>query len=220
MLFVALVVVFDRGHHGKPWQFFLSGYGIPLLLTGITVGTAAIKGDTYDGYFREDACWLDGGYLWAFIGPVAVVLIFNTVILFKAMMEAYRVNQQRNGGEEDERWTNIKSTLRNFLLLSYMLGITWAFGYFNTFGRPSQYIFVFLNATTGVVVLAQTILFNKKMRDASIAKVWKSRSASTRSTKLSAPSDPSAERRRVSKAISLNFNGQKLVSANSKNKRY
>ncbi len=59
-------------------------------------------------------------------------------------------------------------------MLSYILGITWAFGYFNTLGRASQFIFVVLNSSVGIVVLAQNVLLNKKMREASI-KAWRSR---------------------------------------------
>ena len=59
----------------------------------MTVAAAAGTGDLYDGYFREDACWLDEGYLWAFIAPVAAVLLLNTVILVKALREAYRVGE-------------------------------------------------------------------------------------------------------------------------------
>ncbi len=100
MLFVALVVVFDRGQTGKRWHFFAICYVAAAAIAGITVGIAGGKSEIYDGYFREDACWLDGGYLWAFIGPVAVVLVFNTVILVKALMEAYRVRTRKFRGKK------------------------------------------------------------------------------------------------------------------------
>ena len=99
MLFVALVVVFDRGQTGKRWHFLAICYVAAAAIAGITVGIAGGKSEIYDGYFREDACWLDGGYLWAFIGPVAVVLVFNTVILVKALMEAYRVRTWKFKGK-------------------------------------------------------------------------------------------------------------------------
>ncbi len=212
------MIVFDRGHTGRSWHFYSAGYGVPLLGAGVTVAAAAAADDVYSGYFREDACWLDEGYIWAFIGPVAVVLVLNTGILVKALVEAYRVNRQRSPDGGDA-WLGVRSWVRNFLLLSYVLGVTWAIGFFNSLGRPSQFIFVVLNASVGISVLVQAVLFNKKMREAS-TKAWKSRSTSTKSTKLSVPaagSDKSVVKKKISNATSLNFNGKRFVSTK---KRY
>ena len=87
LLFVALVIVFDRAEE-KKWTLFAFGYGFPALLAGIPLAVALGKGDDY---IREDACWLDGNYIWAFIAPVTLVLIFNTGMLIKALWTAYQV---------------------------------------------------------------------------------------------------------------------------------
>jgi len=93
LLFMALVVVFDKARERK-WHFYSLGYGLPLVIAAVTIVVAAVKGDLYDGYFREDACWLDDNYLWAFMAPVSVVLALNTFILFKGMREAYKVSKK------------------------------------------------------------------------------------------------------------------------------
>ncbi len=123
-------------------------------------------------------------------------------------------------------------------MLSYILGITWAFGYFNTLGRASQFIFVVLNSSVGIVVLAQNVLLNKKMREASI-KAWRSRcvqrslflffsikiaaseissrSSSTRSTKASVRSSEKPQvRKTFSNGANLNYDGKKFVSTKRK----
>ena len=52
---------------------------------------AVIIGEHDSLYFREDACWLNGYYIWGFKGPVILVLAGNIVVLAKGLYTAWKV---------------------------------------------------------------------------------------------------------------------------------
>ena len=57
----------------------------------------------------------------------------------------------------------IISTLRNTILLSLLLGLTWITAAIPT-SMVQQYISVILNASSGVYILVYSVLANKKVR--------------------------------------------------------
>ncbi len=83
------MIVFPRGDDSK-LLMYVFGYGVPFLVCATTFLTALAQGRLYY-YVREDACWLEDPYVWAFMGPVTVVLVFNTGILIRGLVEAARV---------------------------------------------------------------------------------------------------------------------------------
>lgn len=64
-------------------------------------------------------------------------------------------------------WKKANAWLRNFITLSYLLGITWIIGFTVQFHPVLEYIFVFLNASIGVFILLYMVVFNGKIREAS-----------------------------------------------------
>ena len=64
-------------------------------------------------------------------------------------------------------WKKANAWLRNFITLSYLLGITWIIGFTVKFHPALEYIFVFLNASIGVFILLYMVVFNGKIREAS-----------------------------------------------------
>jgi hypothetical protein len=59
----------------------------------------------------------------------------------------------------------MKVWLTNFVILSYLLGITWAIGFLNGLHVAFQYVFVILNCSTGVFILVYSVLSNRRMRE-------------------------------------------------------
>jgi len=51
------------------WHMYAFGYVLPLLLSAHPLIVAYFKEEVKDGYFREDACWLDDNYIFAFEVP-------------------------------------------------------------------------------------------------------------------------------------------------------
>ncbi len=85
-------MVFDSGEEHY-WMLYVAGYGLSLVVSASTIIASIVQGGWSEGlYFREDACWLDGDYIWAFRAPVIGVLAFNTVILAIGLFKAYQVD--------------------------------------------------------------------------------------------------------------------------------
>ena len=72
------------------WQLYLVGYGVALVVMTSTFIVALVQGDEY---FREDACWLEFPYIWAFKGPVAAIVGMNLVVLGTALYKSFSVSQ-------------------------------------------------------------------------------------------------------------------------------
>ena len=80
------------------------------------------------------------------------------------MYEYFKVSKRRSGVH---LWKKANAWLRNFITLSYLLGITWIIGFTVKFHPALEYIFVFLNASIGVFILLYMVVFNGKIREAS-----------------------------------------------------
>ena len=82
----------------------------------------------------------------------------NTNSLFQ------QVSSRRSVGNS---WQKVSAWIQNFITLSYLLGITWLIGFTVKFNIVMEYVFVFLNASIGVMVLLYKVVFNRKIREAS-----------------------------------------------------
>lgn len=95
LLYRALVVVFDSSDDYF-WLILTSAYGAALTIAGSTLIINIVQSKKYETefYFREDACWLDNGYDWAFKGPVLLILVANTAILALGLYKSYAVSKK------------------------------------------------------------------------------------------------------------------------------
>ncbi|MED6256117.1 hypothetical protein ATANTOWER_020133 [Ataeniobius toweri] len=89
------------------------------------------------GYRQEEFCWLAALDLdkhfsfgkpmfWAFLLPVGLVLIYNTVLLVLTSLTTCRVDRQLTS-------TRSSSLTKRFLVsfsLAVLLGLSWTLGYF------------------------------------------------------------------------------------------
>ena len=82
----------------------------------------------------------------------------------KIIYACFKVSKRRSGMHF---WKKANAWLRNFITLSYLLGITWIIGFTVKFHPALEYIFVFLNASIGVFILLYMVVFNGKIREAS-----------------------------------------------------
>ena len=60
-------------------------------------------------------------------------------------------------------WHNVRGWFRNFIWLSYLLGITWVIGFINDLGDAVQYIFILLNTSSGIFILIYSVVLNSKV---------------------------------------------------------
>eukprot|EP00094_Tigriopus_californicus_P008336 TCALIF_08032-PA protein Name:"Similar to LPHN3 Latrophilin-3 (Homo sapiens)" AED:0.08 eAED:0.08 QI:221/0.8/0.83/1/1/1/6/104/262 len=78
------------------WIYYLVGYGTPAIIVILSVIIVEATGS--HGYGTDKNCWLDhrNGLIWAFAGPVIVILVANTAMFVKAMLIAYRSLSSRS----------------------------------------------------------------------------------------------------------------------------
>ncbi|CAL1274113.1 unnamed protein product [Larinioides sclopetarius] len=136
-IYLLLVVVFaSRRSHSE--KYYLFGYGFPLIIVIIT----AIIRPKY--YGTDRVCWLsqEKGTIWAFMGPVACILLLNVAALVLAQYKASKISVKDDNIALFKRW------LRVTLILFPVLGITWIFGFMYIGKRAIVvgYIFAILNS--------------------------------------------------------------------------
>lgn len=159
----ALVTVFDTSRLSTMLHYSL-GYGVPLLIMVITLIVSEAGGDTL--YLRRNgagdvvACWLEAdAVLPAMVIPAGLVLLINTCITGIAVRVAHGASSRRNMTTR----AKILATMRNTILLSLLLGMTWITAIFY-YSPVQQYITVILNASTGLYILAYSVLANREVR--------------------------------------------------------
>lgn len=140
--------------------FLTIAYGAPGVITGITLGV------TYpDKYRLHNMCWLslDSGALFGFLGPVALIVLVNLVILITLVITIYSTQLASTGTVRRKAVMGIRS----ISTLLPVLGITWLFGFLsvNEDVIAFQYIFAILNSLQGFFIFVSNCLLNKKVKD-------------------------------------------------------
>ena len=92
--------------------YYITGYLLPLVMVIISI----ICNEALDlrGYGTPTHCWLspEQGFIWAFMGPVAVIVSANIVIFIIAMLVARRaISNNKNMDTATEILTQIKVSL-------------------------------------------------------------------------------------------------------------
>ncbi|CAD6198419.1 unnamed protein product [Caenorhabditis auriculariae] len=158
-----LVEVFPTGSK-KGW-FLVVGYGLPALITA-----SAYFFDP-SGFGTSTHCWLrtDDFFIMFFVGPAVVILVANTLMLFKAMCVVYK---HVNGGylpcrHESDSGRNVRTWAKGALGLVFLLGVTWTFGLlWIDDGRSivMAYVFTIANSLQGLFIFLFHVVFSDKMR--------------------------------------------------------
>ena len=93
LLFQALIVVWDTGEK-KVMRLYVFGYGAPAFISILTLIIIVIteRGQKSTVYHKDNLCWLSETYIYyAFLIPVACVLVYNTYIFIRGLLITYRV---------------------------------------------------------------------------------------------------------------------------------
>jgi len=140
--------------------YLLIGWGIPLVLTLITVivnyATDVIQ------YGRDGFCWIGHvpSFYVVFVAPVALSIVFNGItfvitfsLLFKASRAQAKLKKQQN-----------TSYLRVSLSAFSITGLTWIFGFLAIIVRDdwAWYAYIILTSTQGLVI-AIAFIFTQKV---------------------------------------------------------
>ncbi|XP_077976980.1 adhesion G-protein coupled receptor G2-like [Glandiceps talaboti] len=146
-MYLLLVKVFKIYYRHFMLKFSLIGWGIPLVIVVITI---AVDVDNYGHY--NTICWLSRyAFLGAFLAPMCLVLIFNTVIFCLVIYQICGLNSKALTA--NERFT-ITAQLRAAVGFMVLLGLTWILAIF-AIGDASlvfQYLFAIFNSLQGLFI--------------------------------------------------------------------
>ncbi|XP_067122978.1 adhesion G protein-coupled receptor L2-like [Centruroides vittatus] len=157
-LYQMVIVVFHKIDTIKFRWLYLFGYGTPLL---IVICSAAINPNSYG---RDNFCWIsyEQGFMWSFAGPVAAIILANTVVLMMALRSASNVKMKTY----QTKVKNVLGWLKGSFSLMSLLGITWVFGfvYASETTLDFAYVFIFFNGLQGVFLMIFHVILNEKVR--------------------------------------------------------
>ncbi|XP_063929323.1 latrophilin Cirl isoform X3 [Zophobas morio] len=162
-LYVMLIEVFEAEKSRVKWYYFFA-YGLPLV---IVLVSAAIYPQ---GYGTEQHCWLktNNYFIYSFVGPVIVVLFLNLIFLGMAvvMMCRHASASVSIKNKEHSRLASTRAWLKGAIVLVFLLGLTWTFGflYLNQESVAMAYLFAFLNCLQGFFIFLFHCVQNEKVR--------------------------------------------------------
>ncbi len=104
-------------------------------------------------------CWLqEQTYIWAFVAPAAAALVFNLVVLVRALRVAFAAQSRRN----QTLLEDIRADAKSSIILTFLLGVTWSIGFLirGNVALYAAYAFVALNGSVGIFIFLHTVLLN------------------------------------------------------------
>ncbi|XP_073475805.1 cadherin EGF LAG seven-pass G-type receptor 1 isoform X2 [Aquarana catesbeiana] len=143
----------DTGHMRF---YYVVGYGIPAIITGLAVGLDP------QGYGNPDFCWLSvhDTLIWSFAGPIGIVVAIN-IIIFVLAVKTSCGRRQRMFEK-----TGVLSTLRTAFLLLLLVSTTWLLGLMavNSDVMTFHYLFAIFSCMQGLFIFFFHCIFNKEVR--------------------------------------------------------
>uniref|UniRef100_A0A1I8FY11 G_PROTEIN_RECEP_F2_4 domain-containing protein n=1 Tax=Macrostomum lignano TaxID=282301 RepID=A0A1I8FY11_9PLAT len=127
---------------------------------------AVVAGVSFQSFGYGPQCWLDGIYIWSFLGPL---LLFGLLSILVTLIVLCNLSQQAIKRRDIQ--TELKHQSHECALLAPLLTAAWLFAVPQTlwYTLPVQYVFVILNACQGFFVLLCLGLLNWEFREAAIA---------------------------------------------------
>ena len=135
------------------------GWGFPLLIPLITIAV------TRDQYVDASShCFLNiaGGVIWAFIGPILIMILINAVFLIIALIQIIRAQAS---AQNNETRNIAKNALITGLVLTPVLGLPWLILIFNVTIQHSilEWLFIIVNGAMGFIFFLVVVLRNKEV---------------------------------------------------------
>ncbi|XP_065903380.1 adhesion G protein-coupled receptor L3-like isoform X2 [Dysidea avara] len=160
LLFIMIKLVFYHGFLNSRAFFLLLGWGLPIPIVALS---AAVSHEQY-GY--NDKCWIseENGAIWAFIGPMLLIIMINSLFLVVTIYEIYKADHKGLTAAQMNYKNTIKSLVRAAIIVVPLLGITWVVGILavNKNTVVFAWIFTMLNSLQGMLILILYVLKNEK----------------------------------------------------------
>ncbi|KAI2661368.1 Adhesion G-protein coupled receptor D2 [Labeo rohita] len=148
--------------------YHVLGWGLPVVIVAVTLAASL------DQYKAQEYCWLNlqSHVIWAFAGPVLIVLAINSVVLFRVVMVTVASARRRAKmltPSSDSKLHTLDLTwaaTRPVLILLPVLGLTWLCGVLVHLSVGLAYLFIALNAFQGLYIFLVYAVYNSEVRNA------------------------------------------------------
>uniref|UniRef100_U3IPR0 Adhesion G protein-coupled receptor B1 n=1 Tax=Anas platyrhynchos platyrhynchos TaxID=8840 RepID=U3IPR0_ANAPP len=143
-------------------RFLCLGWGLPALVVAISVGFTKAK-----GYGTANYCWLslEGGLLYAFVGPAAAVVLVNMVIgilVFNKLVS-------KDGITDKKLKERAGASLWSSCVVLPLLALTWMSAVLAITDRRSalfQILFAVFDSLEGFVIVMVHCILRREVQDA------------------------------------------------------
>ncbi|XP_076097924.1 uncharacterized protein LOC143068063 [Mytilus galloprovincialis] len=174
---IALYLSCTRGLYNqgnKRMKYCAVGWGFPLLIVIVSIGA---EFPNY-GTGERHSCWLstDDGLIWAFMGPMLIIIMFNMFVL-GLVVKVFLSLQTISTKSETAK---IRASIRAMVFLLPLLGITWLLGILVPLHATFHYLFVVGNSLQGMMIFFLHCICNDEIRKKFLEK--KKRLSSTQRT--------------------------------------
>ncbi|KAK3598142.1 hypothetical protein CHS0354_027442, partial [Potamilus streckersoni] len=156
---VSVIYVFSTRSHVQwllPFAWIL-----PAVIVAVSLGVTKLE-----GYGNEKFCWLsiEDGLIWAFVGPVALVILLNFIIILVVFQRMFNTSAMMTKSDKFKA----KTAVRSLCVLLPITGITWVFGILsvNEDLVVFQYLFAIINSLQGLFIFLFHCFFNHHLRNA------------------------------------------------------
>ncbi|XP_044181264.1 adhesion G protein-coupled receptor L4-like [Acropora millepora] len=160
-LYLIVVKVFNTEIRLR--AFYSVAWGCPAGIVVLSLVLAACQEGGLHSYIHGAFCWVSfsNNLIWAFVAPVLLVCLTNAVLLSLVIREILKMQSDRPSNVE-----NLRQAAKACVVLSPLLGMTWAFGILSVTnaGLIFQYIFTILNSLQGFFIFLLYILRSADVR--------------------------------------------------------
>ncbi|KAB7506979.1 Adhesion G protein-coupled receptor L3, partial [Armadillidium nasatum] len=162
-LYITLIEVFEAEKSRVRW-YYVTAYGFPAVVVAVS---AFIDPNSYG---TDTVCWLrtDNYFIFAFVGPVLLVLVANSIFLALSLvlMCRHAQNSAVLKNKETSKLESLRSWIRGAVILMFLLGLTWTFGllYLDQATVAMAYVFTVLNSLQGLFIFVFHCLQNDKVK--------------------------------------------------------
>ncbi|KAL4622638.1 adhesion G-protein coupled receptor D2 [Arapaima gigas] len=148
--------------------YYAIGWGCPVFIVGLTLAVS------YDKYKADDHCWLNvqTNVIWAFVGPVLVILAVNMVVLWRVVIVTVSSARRKakmltpSSSSKLQALDLTWAATRPVLILLPVLGLTWLCGVLVHLSLALAYLFIALNAFQGLFIFLVYAVYNSEVRTA------------------------------------------------------
>ncbi|KAK3508026.1 hypothetical protein QTP70_010130 [Hemibagrus guttatus] len=143
-------------------RFLCLGWGLPALVVAVSVGFTRAR-----GYGTPNYCWLslEGGLLYAFVGPAAVIVLVNMligIVVFNKLMS-------RDGISDKSKKQRAGTSLWSSCVVLPLLALTWMSAVLAITDRRStlfQVLFAVFDSVQGFVIITVHCAMRREVQDA------------------------------------------------------